>query len=104
MKEEFAPVAAEIAAVLNQEPGPIRVLGFTDNQRMSGRGRYKTNLELSQARAQGVADILAGSISDPDRMLVEGRGPADPIGDNGTSEGRDLNRRVEVLIAKEGTF
>ncbi|MFQ6549945.1 type IVB secretion system protein IcmH/DotU [Aestuariibius sp. 2305UL40-4] len=104
VKEEFATLAAEIAQVLNDEPGPIRVLGFTDNIPMSGRGRYKTNLDLSQARAQGVADVLAGSISDPDRIQVEGRGPADEIADNATPEGRALNRRVEVLIAKEGTF
>lgn len=104
VKADFAPLAAEVAQTLNAEGGPVRVMGYTDSVQPSGRGRFKTNLDLSVARAEGVRDILAGLLSDPDRMTVEGRGPADPIADNATREGRALNRRVEIMIAREGTY
>ncbi len=104
VREDFAPLADRIAEVLDAEGGPVRVLGYTDSVPPSGRGRYKTNLDLSVARAEGVADLLRARLSDPSRIAVEGRGEADPIGDNATPEGRAQNRRVEVLIAREGTF
>jgi type VI secretion system protein ImpK len=104
VKPEFAALAAEIAAMLNTEPGPVRILGFTDSTQMSGRGQFKSNDELSLARAQGVSDVISATLTDPARIAVEGKGEADPIGDNETEEGRALNRRVEILLAKEGTF
>ena len=104
VKPEFANLAARIAEVLNTEPGPVLVWGFTDSQQPSGRGQYKTNLDLSQARAEGVRDVLAKSLTDPARITAEGKGEADAIGPNETEEGRAQNRRVEVMIAKEGTF
>ncbi|PTV95954.1 type VI secretion system protein ImpK [Rhodobacter aestuarii] len=104
VKAEFAPLAARIAEEIEKEEGPIKVWGYTDSIPMSGRGRFKTNLELSQARAQAVRDVLAKGLSDPGRISAEGKGEADPIGDNATAEGRAQNRRVEVMIAREGTF
>jgi len=68
---------------------------------MSGRGRFKSNEQLSKARAQTVADLLAAQLETPDRITVEGKGPVDPIADNGTREGRARNRRVEILIPRE---
>ena len=56
------------------------------------------------ARAEGVRDVLLESLTDPTRVTVEGKGEADPIADNATDEGRTQNRRVEILLAKEGTF
>lgn len=104
VKPGFAPLGQRIADMLNTEPGPVIVQGFTDGVPASGRGRYKTNLELSVARAEGVKAVLEGMLTDPTRLTVEGRGEADPIGDNATREGQALNRRVEVLIAREGTL
>ncbi|SEW40159.1 type VI secretion system protein ImpK [Cognatiyoonia koreensis] len=104
VKPEFEALAGEIAAVLDSEPGPILVQGFTDNIPMSGRGRYKSNQELSDARATSVANKLLEYMSDAERVTIEGRGEASPIGDNSTPEGRAQNRRVEVLLAREGTY
>jgi type VI secretion system protein ImpK len=104
VKAAFGPVAERIAGTLNSEGGPIIVQGYTDGIPASGRGRYKTNLELSVARAEGVQTVLNGLVTDSARMSVDGRGEAEPIADNGTAEGRALNRRVEILIAREGTF
>jgi type VI secretion system protein ImpK len=104
VKPEFHDIAARISAALNQETGPIRVLGFTDNIPMSGRGKFKNNFELSLARAQSVEKSLGDALDDPSRIVVEGKGEADPIADNGTPEGRAQNRRVEILISREETL
>ncbi len=106
VKDDFAPLATRIVETLNEEADdvPILILGFTDTIPLKGTGLYKTNLDLSIARAQGVHDVLAGLIKNPDRATVEGRGEADPIGDNATAEGRALNRRVEIMVGREGTY
>lgn len=101
VQADFAPIAAEVAEALNEEPGPLLVVGHTDGIPASGRGRYKTNQELSEARAKGVAGVLEASLSLPGRLIVEGRGPAEPIADNGTPEGRAENRRVEIMIYRK---
>ncbi len=96
---DFRPLGARIAAALDTEPGPLTVLGYTDS-----RGAFNTNMTLSVARAEAVAEILREELSDPLRVEVEGRGPTDPIADNSTEEGRAKNRRVEIKLAREGTF
>lgn len=104
VREEFAPLAARITEVLNAEGGPVLVQGFTDNVPMRGTGRFKNNEELSQARAQSVTDALSGTIDDAARFNVEGKGEADPVADNATPDGQAQNRRVEIMLAKEGTY
>lgn len=104
LESDFAELAGEIATALNPEPGPIRVVGYTDSIPLSGRGRYKTNEALSLARAETVGGILSELLADSSRIQTEGLGPANPVADNGTAEGRALNRRVEVMIQREGTL
>ena len=101
LRDEFATLAGRIGATLNNEPGPIRVVGHTDSIPATGRGRYKTNESLSVARAQAVADVLAVSIEDAARINVEGKGAVDPIADNATRAGQARNRRVEIMIPRE---
>jgi type VI secretion system protein ImpK len=103
-KPEFNELGARITTVLNSEPGPILIHGYTDNVPMSGRGRFKNNHDLSLARAESVQKVLSSGLEDPARVVVEGKGEADPIGDNGTDEGRALNRRVEIMIKREETL
>lgn len=100
-KPEFEELAEEVAEAVNPEPGPMKVVGYTDNVPMSGRGRYKNNFDLSVARATGVNHVLAKFLEKPERVIVEGKGADDPIADNGTAEGRALNRRVEIMIRRE---
>ena len=102
LAEDFAPLAAEIGRALEPEAGPIRVVGHTDSVPLSGRGRFKTNEDLSLARAETVAGVLAGFLTDASRLNTEGLGPQSPVADNGTPEGRAANRRVEVMIQREG--
>ncbi|PZO68115.1 MAG: hypothetical protein DI498_00105 [Paracoccus denitrificans] len=103
-KPGFAAMADKITEVLNAEGGPVLVQGYTDNVPLSGRGQFKNNVALSEARANSVRDQLARTIDDAGRITVEGKGEADPVGDNATDEGRAKNRRVEVLLAREGTY
>lgn len=104
VREAFAPLASRITEVLNTEGGPVLVQGYTDNVPMRGTGRFKNNEELSQARAQSVSDALATTIDDAARVDVQGKGEADAVADNATPEGRAQNRRVEIMLAKEGTY
>jgi type VI secretion system protein ImpK len=103
-KPEFNDLGARITTALNAEPGPVYIFGYTDNVPMSGRGRFKNNHDLSLARAEAVKAVLATGMTDPERFVVEGKGEADPIGDNEAEDGRALNRRVEIMIKREETL
>jgi OOP family OmpA-OmpF porin len=71
----------------------IAITGHTDSS-----GDETWNRQLSLARAQSVADHIAGNGIDPDRLLVFGLGSSVPIADNSTAQGRDLNRRIEFEL------
>jgi type VI secretion system protein ImpK len=103
-KQEFNDLGGRITAALNPEPGPILIFGYTDNVPMNGRGRFKNNHDLSLARAEAVKAVLAEGMTDAERFVVEGKGEADPIGDNATKDGQALNRRVEIMIKREETL
>jgi outer membrane protein OmpA-like peptidoglycan-associated protein len=82
----------------------ILVTGHSDNVPINPRSRYicGDNYDLSLARANSVANYLARSMGvDRARFTVDGKGPDEPIADNSTSEGRTLNRRVELTIFAE---
>ncbi|ETX07623.1 MAG: hypothetical protein ETSY2_10140 [Candidatus Entotheonella gemina] len=70
------------------------IVGHTDN---SGPERY--NLGLSERRAQAVADYLMDGGIGSDRLTVEGRGESDPVTSNETSEERQQNRRVDIVVS-----
>ena len=77
----------------------ITVTGHTDST-----GPEDYNMQLSERRAQTVADVLQEEYPDV-RIDVQGRGESEPIATNETSEGRAQNRRVEVdLAAQRETF
>jgi type VI secretion system protein ImpK len=103
-KPGFAEAAAKIATALNAEPGPINVVGHTDNVKPKPSSAFKSNFDLSIARAKSVEEVLAKSLSDPSRIKVDGKGELEPIGDNKTADGRAQNRRVEISIPKEETL
>lgn len=79
----------------------IFVTGHTDARRILWRDGvpYKDNFELSQARAEAVADALRKKLDlDPDQVVIVGMGDAVPIADNDTDAGRAMNRRTELTI------
>lgn len=86
---------ARVARVLNQYPQTtIVVAGHTDS---SGSDAY--NQQLSERRAGSARDVLIGQGVSPARVSTVGYGEQRPIASNATPEGRQLNRRVEIIIA-----
>jgi len=72
----------------------VAIEGFTDSA-----GNISTNQQLSERRAQAVQLALIDMGIDPSRIVVRGYGEAYPVASNATSSGRQLNRRVEVVIS-----
>ena len=100
-RPEFIPVAGRIASAFRDEQGPIRIVGHTDNVRPRQSSTYKSNYDLSVARAEAVEKALAPELGETSRVSLEGKGEDEPIADNATPDGRAKNRRVEVMIRRE---
>ena len=98
VRHEAIPVLRKIASLLVRTNHEIRVHGYTDNQPIR-TSRYPSNWALSTMRAVNVLTRLLeyGSI-EPGRMGAAGFGKFRPIASNLTPEGREKNRRVEILI------
>jgi outer membrane protein OmpA-like peptidoglycan-associated protein len=69
------------------------IVGHTDNI-----GDWDYNLKLSQERAKVVYDFLLNNNISHKRIIFYGKGTADPISSNETQQGRDKNRRVELVL------
>jgi chemotaxis protein MotB len=78
----------------------IRVVGHTDNVPVakSLQGTFPTNWELSVARATNVVRFLQEVGIPPERMVTSGRSEYDPVAPNDTPEGRQKNRRIEIML------
>jgi outer membrane protein OmpA-like peptidoglycan-associated protein len=83
-----------MARNLQQYPAStVDVIGHTDN---TGSADY--NQDLSARRASAVAGVLLEQGVDPARVRSFGRGENEPVATNLTPEGRQQNRRVEIII------
>ncbi len=98
---EFAPTAEpvldKLAEVLKPFPNPIRVEGHTDDRPIR-TASFPSNWELSAARAASVVHQFTRQGIDPLRLEIVGFGEFHPRQPNATSEGRNANRRVVVLV------
>lgn len=88
----------ELAAVLQTLPGrSFQVAGDTDDVPIH-TWRYPSNWELSTERAARVVEFLIARGVDPRSLSAVGCAEYDPIASNDTSEGRALNRRIEIIL------
>lgn len=71
----------------------IEIVGHTDST-----GSHQYNVNLSQLRAQSVANYLVAQGVEPGRLSSRGIGPDQPVASNATEAGRSQNRRVEIKL------
>jgi outer membrane protein OmpA-like peptidoglycan-associated protein len=90
----FYPVLNSVALVLKEyDKTLIDVIGHTDST-----GSMQLNMQLSQDRAQSVGSYLQTQGVLPARIQTQGVGPQYPIASNDTPDGRQANRRVELVL------
>jgi outer membrane protein OmpA-like peptidoglycan-associated protein len=79
---------------MNENPTvKIEVVGHTDHI-----GDWDVNLKISHDRAEEVFKFLRNNNIEKERIIFYGKGPAQPVDTNETDEGRQNNRRVEVIL------
>jgi len=88
----------KLADILKQYPQHnVLIEGFTDST-----GSNSHNQELSDRRANAVRTALLDTGIGADRIASRGYGPTFPVASNATAAGRQLNRRVEIIVSDEG--
>jgi type VI secretion system protein ImpK len=97
----YVRLLERIGEALKAEKGPVQVTGYTDNQPIH-TVQFPSNYQLSAARAEAARAIIIKALGDPPRVSADGRADADPIGDNATKEGQNENRRIEVVLRRQG--
>src|SRR5574337_884449 len=81
-------------------PWILRVDGHTDSQPVSGGGQFKSNWELSAARAVSVVQYLISKGVEPDRLAAAGFGEFQPIDKGTDEEAMARNRRIELKLTE----
>jgi outer membrane protein OmpA-like peptidoglycan-associated protein len=94
LKPGAARAVDNLARFLRDNPDrDIAIEGFTDST-----GSSEANRRLSERRAEAVKQALVGRGIEPRRIDARGYGPSFPVTSNDTPDGRQLNRRVEIII------
>ncbi len=104
IRKKMIPLLKKIASVINKIKGDITIAGHTDNVSIRTR-KFKSNLELSLARALSVSNFLIykGSVK-PERISTMGFGEYRPVATNDGFKGRRRNRRVEIILGSFPAF
>ena len=102
VKQDGIKVLQQVGDILKTvDDKQIRIEGHTDNIPITGKlkSRYKTNWELSTARATTVVRYLIdnGGVS-KQHLSAVGHADTRPIASNDTNEGRSSNRRIEIVL------
>ena len=88
----------KLVAALRRDPEmAVTIEGHTDST-----GKRASNVELSKRRANAVRSYLAAKGVGGQRIKAAGLGPDFPVATNATAEGRQRNRRVELLVQNDG--
>ena len=96
LRPDSLPALNAVLGLINNHPGSRwMIAGHTDNQ-----GAASHNQTLSEARASSVVTWLTAHAVAASQLAPQGFGASRPVADNATANGRALNRRVEVSLAK----
>jgi chemotaxis protein MotB len=99
LQPAFTQLLDQVGKTISQSNGRIYIEGHTDNVPVVFNERFKSNWDLSGARAGAVADRISGvSGIAPGRMSVSGYADTRPLDNNGTAAGRGRNRRIEIIV------
>lgn len=99
LKGEFEALLARVGVSLAGSSGLVTIEGHTDDVPLGFGSRYRTNWDLSAARAAAVADFLLNAGYVPAGNLnVLGLAETRPIADNASITGRAANRRIEIIV------
>ena len=103
-RAELDKLAAALLDLEKQIPSEInwvlRVDGHTDTRQLSATSPFKTNWELSAARAISVVQYLIGKGVSPQRLVAAGFGEFQPIDPGATEEAFSRNRRIELKLTE----
>ncbi len=102
IKSDAFSILNNISAVLKTKvpDKDIGINGYTDNVSIK-HSKWKSNWELSTARATDVLHYLVKNGVSPKRLSATGYGEYRPVASNATVKGRAKNRRVEIVILPE---
>jgi len=92
-------IFAEVSQLLAGLEHQVQIAGFTDNVPISNE-RFPSNWELSSARASALVKWMVEQGLKPSRLSAVGYAEHQPVASNDTAEGRALNRRVAIMIAR----
>ena len=98
--KDFNPLIQKIGAAIKDISGPVLVTGHTDSIPIRTL-RFPSNWDLSVARADAVAALLAQSLGEKAKLVSEGRADNEPLAPNDTAEGREQNRRIEIEVPEQ---
>ncbi|MGF1911041.1 flagellar motor protein MotB [Vibrio kasasachensis] len=104
LQPKFRPLVRQVADLVKDVPGIVRVSGHTDNQRLDSE-LYRSNWDLSAQRAVSVAQEMEKVRGfSHQRLRVRGMADTEPLGPNDTELQRSRNRRVEISIMQGEPF
>lgn len=104
INEVYGPLVTALADCIKENIeviGKVTVIGHTDSVPVQASNPFASNQGLSEARARTIADLLTAAGVPPELLAAEGRADSEPVGDNGTKQGRAENRRIEIKIEKK---
>ncbi|HEX9103135.1 MAG TPA: OmpA family protein [Polyangia bacterium] len=98
IKQAGKDAIGQVTQILSGIEGrKFQVTGHTDNIPIKS-ARFKSNWELSTARAVEVTKLMIADGMDPKRLSAAGYADELPVGDNATDDGRRANRRIEIVV------
>ncbi|MGR5237451.1 flagellar motor protein MotB [Vibrio alfacsensis] len=98
LQPKFRPLVRQIAELVKDVPGIVRISGHTDNQRIDSE-LYRSNWDLSSQRAVSVAQEMEKVRGfSHQRLRVRGMADTEPLVPNDSDANRAQNRRVEISI------
>lgn len=103
LDDAFLPVLGKIRAAMAEVAGSIVVAGHTDDRPISN-ARFRSNWDLSAARAASVVHVLLSPEADDEvidarRIVAQGYAETRPLVANADAESRARNRRVDIIVA-----